>query len=110
MRAHLEGEADAARVLAEAFHVRLTCAAHERAADNGRLQQCSRLVLMDVLQRLQAHLFIVCGHPVSAHLAGPDIEDREFQPYALLLAPENKGLKVAQGSLAQLLIIKAQLT
>ena len=60
-RAHLEGEADAARVLAQALHVGLARAAHERAAHHARLQQRRRLVLMDVLQRLQAHL-----HPPRA--------------------------------------------
>ncbi len=54
--AHLEREADVARVLAQPPDLGVARAAQQRAAHHARLQQRGRLVLMDVLQRVQANL------------------------------------------------------
>ena len=53
---YLEGQAYAAGVLPEALQVRLPSPAHNGPADNAGLQQRCRLVLVDVLQCVDAHL------------------------------------------------------
>jgi hypothetical protein len=60
-RAHLEGEPDVERVAPQLLHRAVVRAAHDGAAHHGRLQQRRRLVLVDVLEHVQAHLRCGCG-------------------------------------------------
>ena len=67
---HLEGQAYAAGVLPEAFQVRLPGSAHDGPTDHAGLQQRRRLVLVDVLQRVDAHLQSPPHHEHTAPCMG----------------------------------------